>query len=46
MRCSCCYTRSPSLHDENGDVAVPGLRREEWTGASYSDEEFRELAEI
>jgi acetylornithine deacetylase/succinyl-diaminopimelate desuccinylase-like protein len=35
-----------SLHDEHGDVAVPGLRREEWTGASYSDEEFRELAEI
>jgi acetylornithine deacetylase/succinyl-diaminopimelate desuccinylase-like protein len=35
-----------SLTDENGDVAVPGLRREEWTGASYSDEEFRELAEI
>ena len=35
-----------ALHDEHGDVAVPGLRREEWTGASYSDEEFRELAEI
>jgi acetylornithine deacetylase/succinyl-diaminopimelate desuccinylase-like protein len=35
-----------TLHDENGDVAVEGLRREEWTGASYSDEEFRELAEI
>jgi cysteinylglycine-S-conjugate dipeptidase len=35
-----------TLHDEHGDVAVPGLRREEWTGASYSDEEFRELAEI
>jgi acetylornithine deacetylase/succinyl-diaminopimelate desuccinylase-like protein len=35
-----------SLHDENGDVAVPGLRREEWTGASYNDEEFRDLAEI
>ena len=34
------------LHDDNGDVAVPGLRRETWTGASYSDEEFRELAEI
>jgi acetylornithine deacetylase/succinyl-diaminopimelate desuccinylase-like protein len=34
------------LHDENGDVAIPGLRREEWTGASYSDEEFRDLAEI
>ena len=35
-----------SLHDANGDVAVAGLRREEWTGGSYSDEEFRELAEI
>jgi acetylornithine deacetylase/succinyl-diaminopimelate desuccinylase-like protein len=35
-----------SLHDERGDVTVPGLRREEWTGASYSDDEFRELAEI
>jgi len=35
-----------SLHDERGDVAVQGLRREEWTGASYSDDEFRELAEI
>jgi acetylornithine deacetylase/succinyl-diaminopimelate desuccinylase-like protein len=35
-----------SLLDENGDVSVPGLRREKWTGASYSDEEFRELAEV
>src|SRR6476659_592299 len=35
-----------SMHDEKGDVAVAGLRREEWTGASYSDDEFRELAEI
>jgi acetylornithine deacetylase/succinyl-diaminopimelate desuccinylase-like protein len=35
-----------SLHDEKGNVAVPGLRREEWTGASYTDEEFRELAEM
>jgi acetylornithine deacetylase/succinyl-diaminopimelate desuccinylase-like protein len=35
-----------SLHDDHGDVAVPGLRREEWTGGSYSDEEFRELAEV
>jgi acetylornithine deacetylase/succinyl-diaminopimelate desuccinylase-like protein len=35
-----------ALHDEHGDVVVPGLRRDEWTGASYSDEEFRELAEI
>lgn len=35
-----------SLHDENGDVAVEGLRREEWTGASYTEAEFRELAEV
>src|SRR5262249_17954516 len=35
-----------TLHDENGDVAVPGLRREEWTGASYSGDEFRGLAEV
>jgi len=35
-----------ALHDEHGDVAVPGLRREEWTGASYSEEEFRALAEV
>jgi acetylornithine deacetylase/succinyl-diaminopimelate desuccinylase-like protein len=35
-----------SLNDEHGDVTVPGLRREEWTGASYTDEEFRELAEV
>jgi acetylornithine deacetylase/succinyl-diaminopimelate desuccinylase-like protein len=35
-----------SLHDEHGDVSVAGLRREEWTGASYSEDEFRELAEV
>jgi acetylornithine deacetylase/succinyl-diaminopimelate desuccinylase-like protein len=35
-----------TVHDANGDVAVDGLRREEWGGASYSDDEFRELAEI
>jgi acetylornithine deacetylase/succinyl-diaminopimelate desuccinylase-like protein len=35
-----------SLHDDNGDVAVPGLQRVEWEGASYSDEEFRALAEV
>jgi acetylornithine deacetylase/succinyl-diaminopimelate desuccinylase-like protein len=35
-----------TLHDEHGDVAVPGFRREKWTGASYSEEEFRDLAEI
>jgi cysteinylglycine-S-conjugate dipeptidase len=35
-----------SLYDENGEVAVEGLRREEWTGESYTDDEFRRLAEI
>jgi acetylornithine deacetylase/succinyl-diaminopimelate desuccinylase-like protein len=35
-----------SLLDENGDVAVPGLRRDEWTGGSYTDDEFRALAEV
>ena len=35
-----------TLHDADGNVAVPGLRREEWTGASYSEDEFRELAEV
>jgi len=35
-----------SLHDEHGDVAVPGLRREPWDGATYTDQEFRELAEV
>ena len=35
-----------SLWDENGDVAVEGLRREEWSGESYTDDEFRRLAEI
>jgi cysteinylglycine-S-conjugate dipeptidase len=35
-----------TLHDEHGDVAVAGLRREPWTGASYTDDEFRELAEV
>ncbi len=35
-----------SLHDENGDVAVPGLKREPWAGAGYNEEEFRALAEV
>lgn len=35
-----------TLHDERGNVAVHGLRREKWDGASYSEDEFRELAEI
>jgi acetylornithine deacetylase/succinyl-diaminopimelate desuccinylase-like protein len=35
-----------SLWDAAGDVAVEGLRREEWTGESYTDDEFRALATI
>jgi acetylornithine deacetylase/succinyl-diaminopimelate desuccinylase-like protein len=35
-----------TLHDEHGNVAVDGLRREEWTGASNTEEEFRALAEV
>jgi acetylornithine deacetylase/succinyl-diaminopimelate desuccinylase-like protein len=35
-----------SLHDDHGDVAVEGLRREEWTGGGSSEEEFRSLAEV
>jgi acetylornithine deacetylase/succinyl-diaminopimelate desuccinylase-like protein len=35
-----------SLWDTNGDVAVDGLLREEWSGETYTDEEFRKLAEI
>ena len=35
-----------SLHDEHGDVAVEGLRRDEWKGASWTDDEFRQLAEM
>jgi len=35
-----------SLWAPNGDAAVEGLRREEWSGETYTDEEFRKLAEI
>ena len=35
-----------TLHDEHGDVAVDGLRRDEWTGGGPSEEEFRALAEV
>ncbi|HXV96562.1 MAG TPA: M20/M25/M40 family metallo-hydrolase [Gaiellaceae bacterium] len=35
-----------SLHDERGNVAVEGLRRDGWTGVTDTDEEFRELAEV
>ena len=35
-----------SLHDDNGDVAVSGLRREEWKGAVEEEDVFRESAGI
>lgn len=35
-----------TLHDERGDVAVAGLRREPWSGASYTEDEFRTLAGV
>lgn len=35
-----------TLHDDSGDVAVPGLLRTEWAGSSYTEAEFAELAEM
>jgi len=35
-----------TLHDERGNVAVRGLRSEEWTGGGSNEEEFRALAEV
>ncbi|MFN8630337.1 MAG: M20/M25/M40 family metallo-hydrolase [Chloroflexota bacterium] len=35
-----------SLHDANGDVAVAGLLREEWTGGGPDEAQFREFAEV
>lgn len=35
-----------SLHDENGDVAVDGLRRDEWDGPAQAEEQFRDLADV
>jgi acetylornithine deacetylase/succinyl-diaminopimelate desuccinylase-like protein len=35
-----------SLHDDNGDVAVAGLQRNEWDGPVQSEEEFRELGTV
>nr|WP_197034650.1 M20/M25/M40 family metallo-hydrolase [Glycomyces sp. NRRL B-16210] len=32
-----------SLHDAEGDVAVPGLRRDAWDGTAYSPEEFSRI---
>ncbi|MGH4027541.1 M20/M25/M40 family metallo-hydrolase [Actinomycetota bacterium Odt1-20B] len=35
-----------TLHDVHGDVAVEGLRREDWTGTTYTEDEFRSLAGV
>ncbi|WP_371273078.1 M20/M25/M40 family metallo-hydrolase [Streptomyces sp. MUSC 14] len=35
-----------TLHDVHGDVAVEGLWREAWSGAGYTEDEFRELAGV
>ena len=35
-----------TLHDANGDVAVEGLLREEWSGGGPDEAQFRELAEV
>ena len=35
-----------SLHDDNGDVTVPGLRRSEWDGPEQPEEDFRELGTV
>jgi acetylornithine deacetylase/succinyl-diaminopimelate desuccinylase-like protein len=35
-----------TLHDEHGDVAVAGLRRDEWEGPQQSEEQFRELGTV
>ena len=35
-----------SLHDANGDVAVAGLRRDEWEGEQQPEEDFRELGTV
>jgi acetylornithine deacetylase/succinyl-diaminopimelate desuccinylase-like protein len=35
-----------SLHDEHGDVAVPGLQRNEWDGPEQAEDEFRELGTV
>jgi len=35
-----------SLHDDRGDVAVAGLRRNEWDGPSQSEQQFRDLGQI
>ena len=35
-----------TLHDEHGDVAVSGLRRNEWDGPAQTEEQFRDLGSV
>ncbi|HWK27750.1 MAG TPA: M20/M25/M40 family metallo-hydrolase [Solirubrobacter sp.] len=35
-----------TLHDANGDVAVAGLKRNEWTGREQPEADFRELGTV
>jgi cysteinylglycine-S-conjugate dipeptidase len=35
-----------TLHDKDGNVAVAGLRRAPWLGASYTEDEFRAVAGV
>jgi acetylornithine deacetylase/succinyl-diaminopimelate desuccinylase-like protein len=35
-----------SLHDDAGDVAVSGLRRDEWDGQQQPEDDFRALATV
>jgi cysteinylglycine-S-conjugate dipeptidase len=35
-----------SLHDEHGDVAVAGLRRDEWDGEQQAEADFRALGTV
>ena len=35
-----------TLHDEHGNVAVDGLRRNEWDGPAQSEEQFRDLGTV
>jgi acetylornithine deacetylase/succinyl-diaminopimelate desuccinylase-like protein len=35
-----------SLHDGSGDVAVAGLRRNEWDGPAQAEQQFRELGTV
>ena len=45
-RCSSCCARSRRCTTSTATWRSRGCSREEWTGESYSDDEFRELAEV